>query len=339
MRATRNLLRNALDRGSLPLVAALVLLLAALVLPTLKLPRATYTYIVFFDITQSMNVQDYQLDGAPISRLDYARQAVREALRALPCGSRIGLGAFAEYRTLLLVEPIEICGNYADLLASIGYIDGRMRWRDSSEITKGVFWSIRAALEVGDKPNVIFLTDGQEAPPLRPGARPNFEDVKPGQINGWLIGVGGYAERPIPRTDREGKIMGYWQARDVVQRNVDPSAGDAPSREHLSSLREAHLQQLAQRVGFDYVRLSRVSTLSEAMLQSRFAQRRPVPTDVNWLPAFAALLALVWRFAPEGQSLQRVWSDAKAWIRRWSRRYPSPLQFGDAGHHRKRIDL
>jgi hypothetical protein len=27
----------------------------------------------------------------------------------------------------------------------------------------------------------MFMTDGQEAPPLRPGARPSFEDVKPGR--------------------------------------------------------------------------------------------------------------------------------------------------------------
>jgi mxaL protein len=299
MSAGGHRVHNTLGKGSAPLIVALFLLLAALVLPTFKLPRATYTYIVFFDITQSMNVQDYELDGAPVSRLDYAREALRKALRDLPCGSRIGLGAFTEYRTLLLVEPIEVCGNYGDLLTSIGYIDGRMRWRDASEVTKGVFWSIRAAQEVEDRPNVMFLTDGQEAPPLRPGATPDFEDVKAGQIDGWLVGVGGYAERPIPRTDREGNIRGYWQARDVVQRNVDPSTGDAPSHEHLSSLREARLQRVARRVGFDYVRLSRPSSLTEAMLQSRFSRRKPVPTDVRWLPALAALLVLAWRFAPE----------------------------------------
>src|SRR4051794_34800590 len=187
------LVRNAMDRDSLPILVALILLLVALCMPAVKLPRATYTYLVFFDITQSMNVQDYELDGASVSRLLYARHAVKRAIRDLPCGSRVGLGAFAEYRTLLLVAPIEVCGNYGDLLTSVDYIDGRMRWRDASEITKGVFWSIRGAKELGGQPNVMFMTDGQEAPPLRPGARPGFEDVKPGEIHGWLIGVGGYS--------------------------------------------------------------------------------------------------------------------------------------------------
>lgn len=299
------LVRNALDRDSLPILVALILLLVALSMPPVKLPRLTYTYIVFLDITQSMNVQDYELDGVNVSRLVYARQAVKRALRDLPCGSRVGLGAFAEYRTLLLVAPIEVCGNYGDLLTSLDYIDGRMRWRDASEITKGVFWSIRGAKELGGQPNVLFMTDGQEAPPLRPGARPSFEDVKPGEIQGWLIGVGGYSARPIPRTDREGNVLGYWRAEDVIQRNVDPALGDKPSQEQLSSLREPHLQELAQRVGFEYARLARLSSVSEAMRDSRFAQRRSVPTDVSWLPAIGALVVLVWRFFPMPNALRR----------------------------------
>ena len=86
-------------------------------------------------------------------------------------------------------------------------------------------------------------------------------------------------------------MLGYWRAEDVIQRNVDPAAGDKPSHEHLSSLRESHLQELAQRVGFEYARLARLS-ISEAMRDSRFAERRPVPTDLSWLPALAALLVL-----------------------------------------------
>jgi mxaL protein len=299
-------LSSVLDKPSRAIALALVLLLVALLMPTFKLPRMTYTYIVFFDITQSMNVRDYEIDGLPVSRLVYARQALRRALRELPCGSRIGLGAFAEYRTLLLVAPIEVCGNYSDLLVSLDYVDGRMRWRDASEITKGVFWSIRAAKELADKPNVIFITDGHEAPPLRPGARPNFEDVKAGEIHGWVVGVGGYAARPIPRTDREGNLLGYWRAEDVIQRNVDTAAGDQPSREQLSALHEPHLQALAQRVGFEYVRLARLSSLSEAMRETRFAQRRPVATDFEWIPALIALLVLVWRFVPDVRQIERL---------------------------------
>lgn len=295
----RDALRSVLGRDTRPIFIALVLLLLALFMPRLELPRASFTYVVFFDITQSMDVQDYALNGSPVSRLAYAREAVRRALRDLPCGSRVGLGAFAEYRALLLVAPIEVCGNYDDLLTSLGYIEGRMRWRNASEVTKGVFWSIRAAKELGDNPAVVFLTDGHEAPPLRPGIRPDFPDVKPAEIRGWLIGVGGHSARMIPRTDRDGRVVGYWGAHEVVQRHVDLAAGDQPSREHLSALREPHLKALAQRVGFEYTRLARLSSVGEAMRDARFAERRPVATDLSWIPALVALLVLAWRFMPD----------------------------------------
>jgi len=58
-------------------------------------------------------------------------------------------------------------------------------------------------------------------------------------------------------------------------------------------------------VGFEYVRLARLSSVSEAMRDARFAQRRPVPTDLSWLPAIGALLVLVWRFSPAAPSAFR----------------------------------
>ena len=295
----KRLIRELSNSQSLAITLALACLLIALIMPTLNIPRNTFSYLVFLDISQSMNVEDYELDGRPASRLAYARHAVREALGDLPCGSRIGLGVFVEYRTLLLVAPIEVCDNYHDLLVSLDYIDGRMRWRESSEVTKGVFWSIRAAKELGENSNVLFLTDGHESPPLRPRARPNFDDVKPGEIQGWLIGVGGYTPLPIPRTDRDGNRLGYWRADEVVQRKNKSSKGaKGQSSEHLSSLREAHLQTLAQQVGFEYARLERPSSVREAMRDRRFSRRRPVPTNLYWLPAMAALILLVLRFFP-----------------------------------------
>jgi len=313
------MLRNILAKETRTLVIALGLLLLALLVPNLKMPRSTYTYIVFIDITQSMNVEDYALNGTPVSRLDYARHSIREALRELPCGSRIGLGAFAEYRTLLLLAPIEVCENYNDLLASLDHIDGRMRWLNSSEIAKGVFWSVRAAKEIGEGANVMFLTDGQEAPPPRSSALPNFEDVKSGQVHGWLIGVGGYVPQPIPKTDREGNRIGYWRAEDVIQRQSVSEGGTVgETREHLSGLREPHLQRIAQRVGFEYAHLVTASTISEALRDPRFAQVRPVPTDLYWLPAAAALLVLAFRFRPDLR-------DGRSWPRSF-RRDPQRLK-------------
>lgn len=290
-----------LDRDSLLIAIAALLLVASALLPRLNLPRNTYDYVVVFDISQSMGVDDYDLAGDAVTRLEFAKAATRVALRDLPCGSRVGWAVFAEYRTVLLLTPIEVCENYNDLLASLANIDGRMRWGNASEITKGVYWAMRAINSMGDKPTLLFVTDGQEAPPLDPSQPPElFTDLKRGDASGWIMGAGGDTPRRIPKVDEEGRRIGYWRSYEVLQRfGGSPKAepGTQP-REHLSSLREGHLKQLAQDVQLDYRRLTDLQAMSEAMRDGRFARRAPQPTDVGWMAATLALLLLVIRFRP-----------------------------------------
>jgi len=304
--------------GSRTIIAALILMGVALFVPRVTLPRKTFDFIVVFDITQSMNVEDYDLDGKPISRLSFARESARRALATLPCGSRVGWAVFAEYRTILLLAPIEVCTNYNDLLASLGRIDGRMRWANASEITKGVYWAMRAARDVGTGaavPGVVFVTDGQEAPPLVGPGLPLFDDLKRGQIQGWILGAGGDTPRRIPKTDDDDKPIGFWHADEVIQPNEvvgsdgrpagetvasgsGPSSSELQGHEELSAVREPHLRALAQEVGFEYRHLQRPGTLAEAMEDPRFARRTPTPTQIGWIPALAALILLAIRFRP-----------------------------------------
>ncbi|HET8747683.1 MAG TPA: MxaL protein [Ramlibacter sp.] len=281
-------------RESLLLVAALALLALAVALPPLKLQRERAETVLVFDITQSMDVEDVELDGVRVSRLAFAREAARRALAELPCGARVGWAAFTEYRTVLLLAPVEVCENYEDLLATLAGIDGRMRWGNASEVAKGLFWAVRAARELGSHPALVFLTDGHEAPPLH--AFPNFEDVQPGQVGGWLLGIGGSVPQPIPRTDGEGQRIGYWRAVDVLQRPA--LDGQPPSREHLSELREAHLRRLAARTGLGYAPLRDPAALPRLLADSRFARPAQVATDLHLVPAALALLLLCLYFSP-----------------------------------------
>jgi mxaL protein len=282
-------------RLRVPLVA-LALLLTALLLPPIPLPRATSETLVVFDITQSMDVEDVEVDGALASRQQLAHAAARRMLRELPCGSRVGWGAFTEYRTLVLLAPIEVCGNYGDLLATLAQVDGRIRWGNASEIGKGLFWAMRAAKELPSRPAIVFVTDGQEAPPLGLSNFPMFEDLAPGQVRGWILGVGGSVPRPIPRTDAEGRRVGYWRAEDVIQRDTPPGA--PLSQEQLSALHDAHLRALAAQTGFEYAPLRAPADLAPAARDPRLARRARVPTDLTWIPALAALLLFAWHFRP-----------------------------------------
>jgi mxaL protein len=271
----------------------LALLLAALVVPPVPLPRDTWDHVIVFDLTQSMAVEDGAIDGRPVSRLAMAREAARRALRTLPCGSRVGWGAFAEYRTLLLLAPIEVCSHYNDLLATLDQIDDRMRWGNASEVTKGVFWALRAAKELDPRPSMVFLTDGQEAPPRESASLPLFSDLKPGEVPGLLIGVGSATPGPIPRQDVLGRRIGFWGADDVVQ----PDRG--PRMEHLSARQDPKLKALARQVAFDYHVLTSPDALGPLLHDARHAVRRPVPTPVHAVPAGLALALLAWRFRPQ----------------------------------------
>ncbi len=294
------------DRGSRPLLGALVLLLLALAMPPMKVARDTFEVVVVFDVTQSMNVTDYEIGGHFHSRLDYARRSAQQALRELPCGSRVGWGAFAEYRAVMLVAPMEVCENYHDLLASLDQIDWRLRWGNASEIAKGVFWAMRGVKEYAGRPDLIFVTDGQESPPQSGTGPQMFDDLARGEIHGWLVGAGGDTPQPIPRVDAAGKVIGHWRADDVVQR-ADPVTGQmaAGSREHLSQMQEPHLRTIADRVGLGFARLDDLGTIGRLMRDPRFARRGTAEADLAWLPTSAALLLLAWAFWPAAWHVRR----------------------------------
>ena len=320
-RAAANRVGALLRRLDVRIAAAALLLVAALVLPPVTLQRPSYAYLVAFDITQSMDVQDARADGRPASRLDAARAAMRAALPRLPCGSRIGWAAFADYRTLVLLKPVEVCGHYDELLAALDRIDGRMRWANASNVGKGITWAVRGARDAAAGTNVVMFTDGQEAPPLREGETPPMADLQPGEVRGWVVGVGGDRAEPIPRSGPDGERLGTWRADEVVQR---PGLPAGASQEHLSSLQEEHLRRLARRLGLDYLRLGdEPGPLLRALTEPNLARDEPTRTELGAVPAALALLLLAWRYAP-GVPLSTRASAARASSRparpgRWAR--------------------
>lgn len=294
----RRFVRGLAARQNLPIVIVAALLAAAVWLPPITLSRATFEYMVTFDVTQSMEVDDQSIAGAAATRLVFARAAAREALRRMPCGSKVGWAIFADYRVMPLLLPVEVCEHYDALLASLDHIDGRMRWANASNIGKGATWVVRTARAIGKETRVVFFTDGQEAPPLREkGDAPPMQDITAGEVGGWLIGVGGDLPARIPRFDSDGNAIGHWAAADVVQRFGPGTPGTA--HEHLSELREPHLQELGRALGLGYRRLIALDDAADTMLDPAAARPQPTATDLRWIPALLGLLLLAWRFVPD----------------------------------------
>jgi mxaL protein len=301
------------DSRRLRLVLVVLLLAATFAQPVIRLQRPRFEMIVVLDVTQSMDVQDQHIAGRPVSRLAFARQALRGAVEQLPCGSKIGWAIFTEYRSFLLFAPIEVCANRGELRATLEGIDNRMAWTGSSEIAKGLHSAIGIAKALPGVPSLVFVTDGHEAPPLNPRHRPAFDD-KPGEVSGLIVGVGGSTPVPIPKSDPAGRPLGFWSADEVLQ--IDPRSrgrdasvrgetmtedsdvapavglGATPGAEHLSSLREPYLQLLAAENGLTYHHLMEPQGFAEALQASALA--RPVRARVDMrVPLSALALALL----------------------------------------------
>ena len=290
------------------LAFALLSLVVALLVPRLTLVRQARDLLVVIDVTGSMNVRDYSLDGEPVSRLATAKRAVRRVLMELPCQSRLGFSIFTERRAFLLFEPAEVCENFAAIDGAIDAIDWRMAWEGDSYIARGV----HSALAIADSLNadLIFLTDGHEAPPLAGGALPPFEG-EPGKVAGLLVGVGAAEPSPIPKYNEDGRETGFYAEQDVPQENRNgPPPADGPSRagwnprnapwggeaatgtEHLSAMRDEYLRQLAAQTGLGFAPLRDSASLIAAVQAGTRARSVEVLVDVAAFPAALALLCL-----------------------------------------------
>jgi mxaL protein len=318
--------RGASDRSALWLALAALLLALGFAQPRLPWKRSLFEHVVVIDITQSMNVQDELIDGQPVSRLAFAKQALHRALQDLPCGSKLGWAIFTEYRSYLLFTPVEVCANRAELRASLAGIDGRMAWSGNSEIAKGLHSSIVVAKALPGTPSLVFVTDGQESPPLNARHRPAFDD-KPGEVAGVIVGVGQARPSPIPKLDPLGRPLGFWGADEVAQ--VDPRSqgrgasvgqetmaeeggepaaaglGATPGSEHLSGLREPYLRLLAQENGFAFHKLRSAAALSTALRDEALSRPVRVSGDARVLLAALAFGLLLVPYLTALQAARR----------------------------------
>ncbi len=297
------------------LVAAFVLIGVAAGLSTFRVPQATFRYLFVIDITQSMNVADIDYEGTPTSRLEFAKIAVAEAIGELPCGSEAGLAIFSAHRTFVFFTPVEVCEHYDALHGMLRKINWRMAWEARSEIAKGLYSAMHAALHSDKDTHVVFLSDGHEAPPLHAEIRPSL-DLEPGSVRGFVGGIGGPVPVPIPRLDADNRIVGYWSHDEVMQIDVystgragtqqgegmvginmvDLSRRIALGQEHLSALHESYLQDLAVMSGLDYFHVDTVEDFLRSLKRDTYGRRTAVATDLGWIPATLAFALLLYCF-------------------------------------------
>lgn len=281
---------SEMDWRLLTRLSAVVLLVIASSRPSITLPRPVYRLLFVVDITQSMNVRDYTMDGQPTDRLQFAKTAIHNALATLPCGSVAGLAIFTEKNVQLLLTPLEVCKHFTVLADSVAHLNWRMAWAADSYIARGLYNGLQETARLGKDAGLVFLTDGQEQTP-RPDQPPLAAHSK--QSPGILIGVGGLQPAPVPRYDEQNRQTSYWSQRDIAAITPGATPNTDPQALYQSALDEAHLLALARTTGLGYARLEQLEDLRTALHRGNLAKWRWQRGEGGWLFAVLAGLALL----------------------------------------------
>lgn len=260
-----------------------LLISIALLDPRLPLNKNIFDLIFVIDITQSMNAQDYHVDGLPADRLSFAKNSLKQVISELPCESKVGLSLFTTKNTFLLFEPLEICEHYSAIVESLMKIDWRMAWAADSHIARGLYTSLKKIDRFDPKPSLIFLTDGQQTPAS--AKEPRFLR-ETGPNSGMIVGVGNLQPVPIPKFDSNNVAAGYWQIGEVENRRRRSQPATA---NYLTSVQEPALQRLARLTGLSYHHLETPEKLGQALRTAKLQHRQKVSYAIRWILIALAL--------------------------------------------------
>ena len=308
MRRLLQLLRQRRDTTLLS--AALLLLVLALLRPTLPVQRDIYTYLLVVDITQSMNSEDMQLAGQPASRIAWTRHLMHDAIAAMPCGSRVGVSLFAGVMVSTIFHPIEVCANFDAIQDSVAHLEWREAWHGNSRLQFGMLSTAAALKALPEPAQVIFFTDGEEAPQLHAFNQADLSKWQGG--SGWLlVGIGGNKPTPIPKMDENNKVLGYWsnntyqlepgiaQVSDETRGKRDDGVATQDYERYLSVLNEEYLQDLAGKIGANYLRGDSVPRMISTLHKLQPARHDQAPLRLDWMLAILAGVLLVLAYIPQ----------------------------------------
>lgn len=247
-------------------LGAVVLLLLALFKPRIQLKQEVHNYFLLADVSQSMNAEDVRLAGKNVSRMAYTRHLMKRIVETSPCGTYVSVGVFAAENVALLFMPLEVCKNYDVITDSIGHLEWRMAWRGNSRLSFGVKASAAVLDSLNAPAQMLFFTDGDEAPKVNAINKLNLSGFRGGE-NVLFVGVGGHDPVPIPRYNTENKWVGFWSTdakessagavgvtyNDTSRDEPDPEVAYAEFDRYLSRLETDYLTGLAQEIGGQYV--------------------------------------------------------------------------------------
>lgn len=286
------------------LATAAICLLLAILRPSIPFKHNIYSYLLVADISQSMNAQDMKLNGKTVSRMTYMQNMMREVTSSLPCGTKVGIALFAGNAVATMYQPIEICENFAAVQDTIDHLDWRMAWSGNSRVRESLFVTAKAVRALPEPAQVLYFTDGEEAPKLHAFNTKSLEEFQGG--DGWIfVGIGTEEGVAIPKLSEENQVIGYWSNESfAMQPGIaqisestlgvrDDNVATGSQDRFISKVATEYLTNLSKEIGAKYVKGDSTYNVLQAMKEQKPARRDVAPLALDWLFAVLAGLSLL----------------------------------------------
>lgn len=304
------------------LTVALLLLIIALFNPKIPIKRDIYSYMLVADISQSMNTVDKSLNGKPVSRMAFMQDMMHRMIGELPCGTNVSMSVFAGVSVAALYTPIEVCENFDAINDTIDHLDWRTAWSGNSRVRASMITLAKTIRSFPEPAQVVFFTDGEEAPKLHVFNRTDLTAFQGGED--WLfVGIGSDVGTPIPKFDERNQLIGYWSGdsfamqpgiAQISESNLgvrDDNVAGGTSDRYLSKLDEEYLKDLAKEVNGLYVRGNDVHDVLSAMKKQKPVRKDKAGFEIRWLLASLAGILFILAYTPKHpvQELKTQWRN------------------------------
>jgi len=295
------------DSNFILLFLAVMFLLLAIINPSVPITKNIYNYIFVFDISQSMNTPDMTLGVEKISRLEYTKKTVQRLLERLPCKTKVSIGMFAGVSVASTYTPIEVCDNFSSINNTIDHLDWRATWSGNTRLRESMVNLAKLIRSFPESAQVIFFTDGEEAPRLHAFNKRDLSQFQGGQD--WLlVGIGSNEGTPIPKFDSNNQLIGYWSndsfalqpgIAQISESNLgvrDDKVASGVSDRYLSKLDEDYLKLLAQEIKGNYIKGDSVESILDSMEKQKAAWRDQSAYELRYFLSLLALIFFTLRF-------------------------------------------
>ena len=289
------------------LLVSFILLLLALINPSIPVNQSLYNYILIADISQSMNTEDMKINQKTVSRLDYTKHIMSRLVEDFPCGTKVSIGMFAGVSVSATYSPIEVCENFSNINTTISKLDWRATWSGNTRIRESVINLARLIRSFPESAQVVYFTDGEEAPKLHVFNTRDLEQFQGG--NDWLfVGIGSDEGAPIPKYDNKNQLIGYWSndsfalqpgIAQISESNIgvrDNKVASGTTDRYMSKLDSEYLEKLAKEIGGFYVDGQSYRAIRKEMKKQPPAWKAPDQFYLQPILCFLALLFFIARF-------------------------------------------